>query len=253
MHIRYNSGKNAYETTVYKYETRTDDAAYEKATKECQADRRAGQTRIQYPNRDHYAYVQEMNLAGDSVTFFTPQYPHYTKIPSAYQTGRRLNTQEIVNINLTKDNCEYACRGIQAHAFKEAGYHGPIGGGEARGLRNLFNETGQTDLVRRGYFEVHKTVTRPPTKYQIRRAQWNNQPAPPKRQVKVDMLQYCYVFKSPIPSVPFEKFVKLARMYKSDKGGLRKAVTAVMANPEAHNEVETIDAIDMLSKMVGMD
>ena len=54
-----------------------------------------------------------------------------------------------------------------------------------------------------------------------------------------------------MPTVPFEKFLKLARFYRDNKTGLRQAVKAVLDNPDAHNELETIDAIDALSTLTG--
>ncbi len=255
MHIAYRPHKSAYEATLHKYEHRTDQEAYDKAAEAWRLDRNApGSDRsVPFPDRDSFNYVMEYNITGDNLTFFSQDYPTPEKtIPSAYK-GRRLNDEELCAASLTPDNHDKGCRYVQAAAFKRLGYHGPIGGGEARGLRNLFTEMGEANLVRRGYIMVNKSILRPPTQYAVRQARWQNVSVPPNRRVKVDMLQYCYVFKSPIPSVPFEKFVKLARMYKSDKGGLRRAVVAVLANPEAHKEVETIDALDILSKMVGMD
>ena len=75
---------------------------------------------------------------------------------------------------------------------------------------------------------------------------------PASTRVNAEVMQYCYVFRSPLATVPFQKFIKLARMYRGDKGGLRAAVKGVLANPDAHTEVETIDAIEMLSNMAGL-
>lgn len=244
------SARGGYESTVYKYETRHDQKAYEKASQDWRDNGRIGN----YPGYETYNEVYCLDgVSGDTaVTCHPHDYPSEKDL-TAGLGARRLSAQEVADAPMTRLNSAFSAREIQSKVFRELGYNGPVGGGEARALKNLFTEMGQSDLVRHGFFRVKKTVKRAPSSYQVRRAQWSNQPAPGPREVSVEVLQECYVFKSPIPSVPFDKFVKLARMYKSDKGGLRKAVQAVLANPEAHKEVETLDCIDLLGKMVGMD
>lgn len=242
MRIQW-SGHGKWKVTVYKYERVHDTKGYNKA-----CNNRG--LHAPYPDYQAFYHVYNMGFAQDYTTTLTDTYDPTKQfvLPVAPMTDR-----ELCDAPLTLANCEIGVRDEQAAAFKRLGYHGPIGGGEARGLKNTFTELGMTDLVRRGFFRCHKTVTRPPTRYQIRSARWNGGTVPGPRQVNAEIMQYCYVFKSPLPNVPFEKFIKLARMYRGDKGGLRAAVKGVLANPEAHAEVETIDAIDMLSKMAGMN
>lgn len=258
MRILYDNARGQYKSILYKYEHLNDAAAYHNALEAWRESGNAGQPRNHaiYPSYEQFKVPYLMDIVGDQVVTFHKNWPgrdeEKKEIFKTYH-AKRMTLQQVADAELTPTNCDFAFREIQSDAFKELGYHGPVGGGEARALRNLFTELGRTDLVRRGYLRVEKTVTRPPTKYQVRSAQWRNLPPPTPREVKAELMQYCYVFKSPLVAVTFDDFIKLARMYKSDKGGLRRAVQAVLANPEASNEVDTINAIDLLGKMVGMD
>lgn len=178
--------------------------------------------------------------------------PWYRAQGHVESTWEVLDSKQILDANMTVKNASSASRKEQAFELEEAGYHGPIGGGEARALRNLFAELGMPDLVKRGWVKRNVQVTLPPTKYQIRRAAWANNPIPPGRLVWNTRLQNCYLFKSPLENVPFEKWIKLARLYKDGKA-LRDAVVALMGNPEAHKEIETLDALEILGGMKGME
>ncbi len=157
-----------------------------------------------------------------------------------------LDEEQIRDTTFTVKNSSPQVRNEQASILAALGYDGPIGGGEARALKNLFNEIGMGDLVKRGWFNVTRTVNRQPTPRQIRRAQWYGGQTPVAQPIDVTRLQYCYLFKSPMADVPFEKFVKLARMYKGEDGRLKTAVQALLANPEAAKEIETLDALEIL-------
>ncbi len=253
MKTRWDPASQKYGIIVYKYETDHKTKEYHKADEAWNKENEGVQWNKRTPRPDYHSFdvVREHKINGDTVESFVRHYPSNEERDK--WSYRHLNDQEVADAVLTPTNCEFGVRDAQSAAFKRLGYHGPIGGGEARALRNLFTEMGRSELVRHGYFRVTKKIMRPPSKYQIRRAQWNNGPMPPSREVDAEILQHCYVFKSPVPEVPFSKFIKLARMYRGDKGGLRTAVKAVLANPEAHKEVETLDCIDLLGKMVGMD
>lgn len=181
------------------------------------------------------------------VKLITGVVPHPKYADLSQKEYKTLTPEEIVNAEMTVANSSSDARAEQAAELEHHEYHGPVGGGEARVLKSLFAELGYPDLVKHGW--VHKDVlaTLPPTRWQLRRAQWNNLPAPPSRKVTVSRLQKCYVFKSPMAGVHFSKFIRLARMYKDDDNQLRAAVRALLANPEAHNEIEGLDAIDILA------
>lgn len=258
MVTKWNGKK--YENTLFKYEHKHDGKQYDADVVAWRAKRdtalgRGGPSsiRVDHPHHGDYQYVVEYDIVGDYVTEVLDSYPYESNPLMDKWKPKRLTDTQVADARITRKNSTFSARELQARAFKKAGYHGPVGGGEARALRNLFTEMGRPELVRHGFFRTTKKVKRPPSRYQMRQAQWNNQPIPQAREVNAEVMQECYVFKSPIPEVAFDKFVKLARMYKSDKGGLRKAVVAVLKNPEAHKEVETIDCIDLLGKMVGMD
>jgi len=169
-----------------------------------------------------------------------------------------LSPAQVRDAFMTKGNASVSARRAQALELHAAGYVGPVKPGEARALKNVFNDLGMPDLVRRGWYGQTKTIrTRTTSRYMmrawLRRNPANTPQNIPVREYKANVLQYCYVFRSPLPEVPFTKFLKLARMYRGDKGGLRAAVKAVLANPDAHKEIETVDAIDVLAGLTGMD
>lgn len=171
---------------------------------------------------------------------------------------RAMIDSEILAANMTSLNSDLPSRYYVAKLNAEHGYHGPVQPGEARALSRCFKELGMPDLVRRSWIVRTKTLkTRRMSRYQLRA--WirqnpavNTQANAPIRTVTADVLQYCYTFRSPMTDVPFTKFLKLAKLYR-DKTGLRKAVAAVLANPEAHSEIDTADAIDILAGLKGMD
>jgi hypothetical protein len=165
-----------------------------------------------------------------------------TSLPGATYTHKEfdwedLTSEEIINTVFDKENSDLTTRREQAAVMYAAGYRGPVSGGEARGLKNLFADLGLPDNVRRGHVN-HKWKA-------LSARSWRGEQTFHK-------LQACYVFKSPSPDIPFEKFIKLARLYRSDKGGIKAAVKAVLANPDAHKEIEACDAIDALAKLTGM-
>lgn len=164
-----------------------------------------------------------------------------------------LTDDELANAEMTDKNADLPSRKEQARELTHRGYHGPVGHGEAKVLKSLFTELGMPDLVKRGWFLRDKEVTRKPTPRQIRRAaMWGNT-LPTAVKVVVPHLQYCYVFKSPMEGVHFSKFIRLCRMYQGDKVMLRGAVKAVLENPEAHKEIETLDTLEILAGLPGME
>ena len=178
--------------------------------------------------------------------------PYYSARGYTIADKEPISSEELLNAELTVANSDTISRHEQAVELAHAGYGGPLGSGEARGLKNLFAELGMTELIKRGWIKVECEVWRNPTARAIQRAAWRNLPAPIKTKVQTTKLQYCYVFKSPMEGVHFSKFIRLARMYKDDKGGLKAAVRAVLANPEAANEIEALDAMELLAGMKGM-
>lgn len=184
-------------------------------------------------------------------------YPHYSSLWNEYDTLRdnavRMPKEATIDLNLTVENAVIEVRRVQAQEFKRVGFQGPVGPGEARALKGVFTELGMADLVRRGFFYVARNVKRAPQKWLVRNAVRQGLPAPTGTRVNAEVLTYCYVFKSPLETVPFIKFLKLARYYRDDKNGLRDAVKAVLANPDAHKEVETIDTLDILATLTGVN
>lgn len=159
---------------------------------------------------------------------------------------------EIAAADMTMANSSPYARREQAAVLEHLGYGGPVSGGEARALKRLFTELGKPDLIKLGWANRAIEVNRQPTARMVRRATlWGN-PIPSVQRVTTVRLQHCYLFKSPIEGIPFEKFVKLARMYKDDSGQLRKAVMAVLDNPDAHKEIETLDTLEILGNMTGI-
>lgn len=165
----------------------------------------------------------------------------------------RMPKTATVDLNLTAKNAVIEVRRMQAQQFKAAGFEGPVGPGEARALKGVFTELGMADLVRRGFYFVTRNVKRAPLRWLVRNAARQGLPAPTGTRVNTEILTYCYVFKSPLATVPFGKFIKLSRYYRDDKSGLRDAVKAVLANPDAHKEVETIDTLDILATLTGVN
>ena len=188
------------------------------------------------PNYREYVVVTKTGEGKDSYGYLVDTYDV-------------LDEDQIANAELTIKNSSVNSRHEQAKILKARGYFGPVGGGEARALRNLFTELGKADLVKHGWSYNKVEVNRYPSKYLLRRALRRGIAPPPVRREWTTKLQNCYVFKSPMDNVPFEKFVKLARMYKDDSGKLRTAVLAVLANPDAHKEVEAADVLDILGNM----
>lgn len=164
-----------------------------------------------------------------------------------------LTPDELLNAEMTNKNASIKSRQEQSRELTHRGYHGPVGGGEARVLKSLFTELGMPDLVKRGWFEHEVTVKRQPSRWQVRYANMNNLSLPTPTEVQAARIQLCYVFKSPMEDVHFSKFIRLCRMYRGDKVKLRGAVKAVLDNPEAHKEIETLDTLEILAGMPGME
>lgn len=176
--------------------------------------------------------------------------PYYSSRGHVTSTWTRVDN--LIDKSLTLKNSSPAARVEQAKTLVDEGYRGPVSGGEACVLRRLFTELGRPELVKHGWIHKEIEVMASPTHWAQRQARWTNTTAP-KRKIKTMRLQHCYVFKSPLDNVPFEKFIKLARMYKDDSKKLCEAVKAVLDNPEAHNEVEALDTLDILAKMGGSE
>lgn len=165
---------------------------------------------------------------------------------------QRLTSEQIMAADMTTANSPSEARAEQAAELEEAGYGGPVGGGEARALKRLFTELGMPNLVKHGWANRRVKVQAPMSRYQRRHWLRNGGTGPaPKVERDTWRLQHCYLFKSPVAGVPWDKFIRLARMYRDDDNGLRAAVEAVMANPEAHKEIETLDTIDILAGFGG--
>ena len=218
-------------------------------------------------------YTEFWRYTWDSVSsrhVYTPERPSYRECQVVQKTGdepdpdygpmrtyRRdtletLTEDEIRDTEFTLKNSTPGVRHEQAKVLAHLDYGGPVSGGEARALKRLFTELGKPDLVKHGWVLATSMVMRPPTARQQRHHRWWGTPPPPATKVETSRLQNCYVFKSPIEGVTFDKFVRLARMYKDDSGQLRKAVLAVLANPEAHKEIETLDTLEILGGMTGL-
>ena len=181
---------------------------------------------------------------------------HALTVPNAIDVPRVVQTPvaDPLTIDLTVTNSDATVRHYQAGLLAQQGYCGPINAGEARALANALKELGFPECVRRGWTLHRKTMQVPMSRYNAWRWRTSNPGATnpaPKISRQCDVLQRCYLFRSPMPTVPFEKFIKLARFYKDNKTGLRQAVKAVLDNPDAHTELETIDAIDALSTLTG--
>lgn len=178
--------------------------------------------------------------------------PYYAARGYTMDKREKIEEDAIVIADMTIANATVDARKEQSRILEHLGYRGPVGGGEARMLRNLFNELGMPNLVKHGWVQLEVEVMAQPTRWQSRQARWNGTVAP-KRKVMTTQLKKCYLFKSPMESVPFDKWIKLARLYKEDKGGLRVAVNKLLANPEAHKEIEALDTIDLLANLGGSD
>lgn len=163
--------------------------------------------------------------------------------------ARLLTDDELGVAALTAENSNALARHIQGALNRKLGYRGPVKPGEARALARLFGDLGRTDLVRRGYLLVKWTT---PGKWAG--VAWRSHKgygASYDQMVTLHKrLKHCYMFKSPLPTVPFGKFINLVRLYRGDHKGLRDAVMAILANPDfAASEVQTIDALDVLSNL----
>lgn len=177
---------------------------------------------------------------------------YYRKVGMMQTQWEDLTEESILAAEMTVANSSSEARTEQAAILAHHGYGGPVSGGEARALKNLFAELGFTGLVKRGWARVPTKVMRPPSRWQIRNARRQGIALPASTPVEVLALRSCYVFKSPMEGIPFDKFIKLARMYKDDDGKLKVAVKALLDNPDAHKEVETIDAIAILAQLGGI-
>lgn len=193
-------------------------------------------------------YRQEM------VRQITQERPHHVQYWAdrgykefEYET---LDESALIAADMTIANSSSHARQEQAAVLQAVGFGGPIGGGESRALKNLFTELGKPELVKHGWVCVPVVLMAPPTRYQQGLARRAGVTAP-NRRVNTYQLKKCYLFKSPLDGVPFDKFVRLARLYKDDSGKLRKAVETLLANPEAHKEIEALDTIDLLANLGG--
>lgn len=141
--------------------------------------------------------------------------------------------QAVMDLELTGTNSHVSARYEQALVLENHGYHGPIGGSEARALKRLFISLGRPEMVRLGH--ATREIT---TKNSL------------GHDVKSTRLLHCYVFKTPVDAVPFDKFIQVARWYKDDEGGMRQAVVKLMENPEEAQKMATVvDTLDAFGKM----
>lgn len=179
---------------------------------------------------------------------------------------RFMTDAEILHAVMTNKNSTSDARREQAAVQGHLGYGGPVGGAEARSLRNIMSEIGKADHVLRGHAIkcVTRTINVPIRGYSKFAAinTWykaNPNPAPgvtcpvPTKSVTRtwDMLVECYVFKSPIDSIPWTDFIRLARAYRTDKGGLRRAISTLLADPSKAAEVlDAVNTIDVLANLL---
>ena len=156
-------------------------------------------------------------------------YASNSEYSAGYWECEELTDEQVSKLVLTKSNSNRRVRHIQGKVNARLGYSGPIKGGEARVLARMYKDT---DLVRRGYLLK----------------EWTTKDVYGRREHR-SRNQHCYMFKSPHPEIPFTSFIKLVRLYRDDKSKLETAVAAVLANPEAANEIATCNAIETLAKL----
>lgn len=161
--------------------------------------------------------------------------------------------QEIIDAVMTSKNSCSSARREQAAVLANAGYGGPVGGAEARALKSIMAEIGLPENVKRGHALVDRkgTITQNLRGWTRRNALSNGQPTTRRVERSWTALTACYVFKSPLDNVPWESFIRLARGYRGDKGGLRAAINTILADPSKANEmIDALDTIDLLAEIV---
>ena len=144
-----------------------------------------------------------------------------------------LTEQEIIDTVFTSKNSWTSVRHEQARCMLNTGYGGPVSSGEVRVLKRTFQELGLADNFRNGH--LLKKVRIP--------AHGRS------RGYTSERLQACYLFKSPLPKIPWQKFVALARLYKTDEGGLNQAIKAMLNNPNVKDDLDSLDTLEILSKL----
>ena len=144
-----------------------------------------------------------------------------------------LTEQEIIDTVFTSKNSWTSVRHEQAICMLNTGYGGPVSSGEVRVLKRTFQELGLTDNFRNGHLLK---------KVRIPARGWH-------RSYTSENLQSCYLFKSPLSEIPWQKFVALARLYKTDEGGLNQAIKAMLNNPNVKDDLDSLDTLGILSEL----
>lgn len=152
-------------------------------------------------------------------------------------------TDTIIDEPLNRKNAHYYTRTLQANAIQEAGYEGPVSGGEARSLARFLREIGKENHVRRAWH--FKTVTR-----QRNRRRW----ASPNGWTTLhdpytaQCLTYCYVFKPLVKGYTLADFMRVVRMYKpGEKGGCRAAIKRAMVSSDFAADLDMLKTLDLLA------
>lgn len=152
---------------------------------------------------------------------------------------RKLTTDELLSAPLTNKNATVTARILQADAAKEAGYTGPIKGGEARAMSRFLTELGKPDHVRRCWFMRETEYKRYPG------TTWEQTLTRSRLQGPI------YVFKPLVEGFSFQQFMQIVRMYKPGmKGGCRAAIRKAMASPDMEADLEILNTLDTLAGLV---
>src|SRR3990167_950681 len=115
----------------------------------------------------------------------TYELKHYPTIPEKLS----LTEQEIIDTVFISKNSWTSVRHEQAICMLNTGYGGPVSSGEVRVLKRTFQELGLADNFRNGHL-LKKVI--------IPARGWHRSYASKK-------LQSCYLFKSPLPEIPWQK------------------------------------------------
>lgn len=152
---------------------------------------------------------------------------------------RKLATDELLSAPLTNKNATVTARTLQANVAKEAGYTGPIKGGEARAMSRFLTELGKPDHVRRCWF------MRDTERVRFAGTAWERKWTSTRLQGPI------YVFKPLVEGFSFTQFMQIVRMYKPGvKGGCRAAIRKAMLSPDMAADLEMLNTLDTLAGLV---
>lgn len=157
----------------------------------------------------------------------------WAEVPCMVPVPRLMSDDEVMRADMTKPGeATMRAKQEQGSLLKLAGYDGPLPQGSGRALSVLVREHPEfSDCLRRGWIPV-----------------------------KVESIYYerwiftgpCYVFKSPVPDLTAEQFLRLCRMLKKSSKRLADQIGHLLTHPEALEEAKGLLVMDNLAEGFGV-